>query len=324
MKCFNNLILLLAAVLFGSIAPETSKIVMQDAPPKRAHHDMVYNDSCGCILLSGGSSPVNGGQSFVFYNDLWRYDGKMWKHSGNSGNERSGIRLAYDSKQKKVFSYGGFANNQPLGDLRVLENGEWKTLTDVSEMKAAEGGFVYDSDRNRLVAFGGANVRGIENNSVWEWDGTAWNKMSGSGPGSRQAFAMVYDEKRRRTVIYGGMDTNGKQLSDTWEWDGIQWTMATGSGPGPRVSPGYAYDSKGGFMILFGGMQNSSFKNDTWSWDGSAWKLLSDKGPSPRTMGCMAYDKKRDRIVMFGGRLGWPNDVNDTWEWNGSEWYEVR
>ncbi|MFT3911369.1 MAG: hypothetical protein QM737_18245 [Ferruginibacter sp.] len=317
MKSISNLVFLFS-LLFVSVNAQTV------SPPKRAHHFLVYDEANKYILMTGGSSPVDGGKSFNVYNDLWSYDGKTWKQIGNAGDERSGIALAYDTKRKKIFSFGGWSNNNSLAELRVLENGDWKTLSNLPEMKSSEPGFVYDEARDRLIAFGGSAERGVVNDITWEWDGTSWKKFDGPGPEGRQGFAMVYDTKRKKTVLYGGMGISPeKRYSDTWEFDGSRWTKVSENGPGQRMAPGYAYDAQSKAMIIFGGVADG-LANDTWSWDGRAWKKISITGPPARAMGYMAYDKLRDRTVMFGGRLGWPNDANDTWEWDGKKWNEVK
>lgn len=295
-------------------------------PHKRAHHELIYDEKNKVILMTGGSSPSEDGKTFPFFNDVWAYDGVSWKYKGEAGDKRSGMRLAYDSKRKKIFSFGGFSDNGSLDDLRVFENNEWKTIARLPEMKAAEPGFVYDESRDRLIAFGGSSAMGQVNNTTWEWDGTSWKKFEGQSPEGRQAFAMIYDNKRKRTVLYGGADGNRKVFADgVWEFDGMAWkNIVTETNPGERISPGYAFDSKRNLFILFGGISKGELKNDLWAWDGTSWKLLSTDGPSKRTMGYMAYDKDRDRIVLFGGRLGWPNDVDDTWEWNGKQWNEAK
>jgi N-acetylneuraminic acid mutarotase len=294
-------------------------------PPKRAHHALVYDELNRSVLMTFGSTPLNGGQSFAFYNDIWSFDGKRWTLKGRSGNERSGAGLAYDSKRNKIYSFGGYNGDSSLSDLRVLENGAWKAVTYLPQMTAAEPGFVYDVERDRLVLFGGSAGRGKANSETWEWDGNAWTKFNGTGPGARQAFSMVYDTKRKKTVLYGGMGTAPDQLfHDTWEFDGLVWVKVSEEGPGARSSAGFAYDAANDIMIIFGGMGKEGFTNDTWGWNGKTWKQLAASGPSARVMGYMAFDKNRNRIVLFGGRPGWPNDVNDTWEWNGKEWINIK
>jgi hypothetical protein len=296
-------------------------------PPVRAHHSLVYDEQAKVILLTGGSTPLDGGNSFRMFNDLWKFDGTKWSLIGTAGDARSGIGLAYDSKRKKLFSFGGYTGDiGSRSEFRVFENGDWKNLLSIPGLKAAEPGFVYDSFRDRLVVFGGSSGPGKANGETWEWEGSAWKKFEGASPDPRQAFAMIYDEKRKRTVLFGGTGNNGPQsiFGDTWEFDGKQWTKVLNEGPSARASAGYAYDSDKGTLIIFGGMSKDGFVNDTWSYDGAAWKKLSDGGPPKRAMGYLAYDKERKKLIMFGGRLGWPNDINDTWEWDGTRWTEIK
>jgi len=296
------------------------------SPHVRAHHDLVYDEVNKTVMLTAGSTPLDSGNSFKLFNDIWLFDGEKWKLSGYASDERSGIRMAYDTKRNKLFSFGGYPEEYGA-ELRIFENGKWRILSNSPEMKVSEPGFVYDAERDKLIAFGGSIKPGIVNNTTWEWDGYSWKKFDGSGPGGRFASAMIYDTKKRKTVLFGGMDGEGKKFNDDiWEFDGIKWEQIINKakGPGPRISPGYTYDSKRGSLIIFGGLGDKGMKGDTWSWDGNSWKQLADKGPSPRAMGYMAYDKLRDKIVLFGGRLGWPHDANDTWEWDGKEWKEIK
>src|SRR5215218_4825937 len=80
---------------------------LMPSPPKRAHHELIYDPASKIILMTGGSTP-NSDNTGIFYNDIWSYDGRSWIFLGKEGDERSGIRLAYDSKRKKIYSFGGF------------------------------------------------------------------------------------------------------------------------------------------------------------------------------------------------------------------------
>ena len=295
-------------------------------PPVRAHYSLVYDEAAKAILLTGGSTPLDGGNSFKFFNDVWSFDGSKWTSKGNAGDERSGMALAYDAKRKKLYSFGGYTSDgRSRSEFRVFENNEWKNLQEIPGIIAAESGFVYDSYRDRLIVFGGSPGMRKVNNETWEWDGSAWKKFEGISPEGRQAFTMVYDEARMKTVLYGGRgEAAGTMYDDTWDYDGKSWQKMAVTGPGPRASAGCAYDSDKKNLILFGGLTKNGFTNDTWSYDGKEWKKLSAEGPKARAMGYLAYDKERKKIILFGGRLGWPNDVNDTWEWDGIKWTEVK
>ncbi|HKQ97094.1 MAG TPA: kelch repeat-containing protein, partial [Candidatus Polarisedimenticolia bacterium] len=61
----------------------------------------------------------------------------------------------------------------------------------------------YDSARERVVLFGGADAERVRNDT-WEWDGVAWTQVAATGPPPRTFPSMVYDETRRVALLFGG------------------------------------------------------------------------------------------------------------------------
>lgn len=305
--------------LWGGLAHDSP------APPRRAHRAMVYDGSRHAVLLAGGSTPLDQGQRFQFYGDLWALTDSGWRLVADPGDPRSGFTLAYDAQRREVWSFGGY-NGEAFGDLRVLRDGHWISAGQHPKVVAAEPGFVYDVARGRFVMFGGSGRPGGLSGGTWESDGTTWTAVTGPNPPARQAHAMVYDAARSVTLLFGGMaEVDGgkppQQLGDTWQYDGRAWTHLEVTGPSPRASAGVAFDSRRGQVVLFGGLGGTGFLADTWTWDGKVWRQVAVTGPEPRAMGYLAYDARRDRVVLFGGRKGWPNgDLNDTWEWDGDRW----
>jgi hypothetical protein len=72
-------------------------------------------------------------------------------------------------------SFGGISNRSAISDVRVLANDVWTTLGHYSDMPAAETGFVYDSRRDRFIAFGGTVGDGSACGDTWEFDGRRWS-----------------------------------------------------------------------------------------------------------------------------------------------------
>lgn len=187
---------------------------------------------------------------------------------------------------------------------------------------------VYDSNRNRIVLFGGESEN--EYNDTWEWDGTNWNQCySTVTPSARAAHAMAYDSARQRTVLFGGKGVG--QDNDTWEWDGTNWTQKfPTNSPIARDGHRMAYDVARSKTILFGGFSdvNDTTIGDTWEWDGTNWtQLFPINIPPSRSFFTMAYDSGRQRIVVFSGGGGTrlaPLDLSDTWEWDGTNWIEIN
>ena len=197
----------------------------ENIPHKRAHHALIYDEAGKKIFMTAGSTPLDGGNSFKFFNDCWNFDGTKWMQKGIAGDERSGIALAYDTKRNKIYSFGGFTgNNQSRSELRVFENNDWKFVSEIPGLKAAEAGLVYDSHRDRLITFGGSAERGKLNNETWEWDGKEWKKLSSEGPPKRAMGYLAYDKERKKVVLFGGRLGWPNDANDTWEWDGTKWT----------------------------------------------------------------------------------------------------
>lgn len=209
--------------------------------------------------------------------------------------------------------------------------------TSSSEPEARnKAAIAYDSQRDKLVLFGGAVGLGRARRvtgDTWEWDGKTWTRVSESGPPPRAAHAMTYDSQRKKIVLFGGDGAAGT-LGDTWEWDGKTWTQVATTGPAARGAHRIAYDSRRKKVVLFSGTSQfgRAMKpafNDTWEWDGRAWKLVSSTGPAGRLLFGLAYDVKRSKVVLFGGNTSFapPFEAglrDDTWEWDGQRWSEIK
>ena len=162
----------------------------------------------------------------------------------------------------------------------------------------------FDSDRGRVVLFGGQNQRG-DAGDTWEWNGAQWTRRSAPpapAPSPREGAAMAYDPIRHRTVLFGGTQNDFQAvLNDTWEWDGTSWTMMSSGGPAPRGFAAAAFDAARGRVVMYGGFNGTIGFSDTWEWTGLNWTLVSAVGPPARGGHTMAYDSARSRTVVFGG-----------------------
>ena len=116
------------------------------APPKRAHHALVYDGQRQRVLLTGGNVPIADGKSVTTFNDLWAFDGTRWEALPSSGLQMWGMRLAFDSRRRRVLSFGGNSDRRSISDVRVLEKDVWTTLGQHSEMPAAEAGLCTTRD----------------------------------------------------------------------------------------------------------------------------------------------------------------------------------
>jgi hypothetical protein len=91
-------------LIYFLLVPALSLCAQENSlPPIRAHHSLIYDEAAKTVFLTGGSTPLDDGNSFKFYNDVWNFDGTKWALKGNAGDERSGMTLAYDTKRKKIY-----------------------------------------------------------------------------------------------------------------------------------------------------------------------------------------------------------------------------
>jgi hypothetical protein len=172
----------------------------------------------------------------------------------------------------------------------------------------------YDSQRERIVMFGGDSPSGLRGDT-WEFDGTDWSLRSSTGPAARRVHGMVYDSARGVTVLFGGFGNSGA-LGDTWEWNGTTWAQVATTGPGPHGVDAMTFDSDRNVTVLF-------VDNTTWEWNGSTWTQRTGSSPSPHDESAMAYDAARHQSVLFGGAGGALPQLNDTWTWDGTTWTQL-
>lgn len=173
---------------------------------------------------------------------------------------------------------------------------------------------VYDSDRDRVVLFGGGTGSGWSD-ETWEFDGTSWSQFIGPGPTARGLAGMAYDSSLRRTVLYGGEIGFPNPFSDTWAFNGLAWSYLPG-GPGGRSGPVMEFDSSRGKIVMAGGYTLSGSSDNTWELDVAGWSQVFTQN-APSTNGQGAFDSARGVLVMVSGL------PNQTMEYDGVDWSVV-
>src|SRR5215472_8582453 len=197
----------------------------------------------------------------------------------------------------------------------------WTQKQDIGPSNRTSHGLTYDSERERVVLFGG-DPGGPPFADTWTWDGTLWTQVADTGPSGRQGLAMVFDSTRNCVVLFGG--ASGSNLfGDTWTWDGTEWTQVADTGPSARAGHALAYDDARQNVVLFGGRTAANPVGDTWEWDGTEWTQVQDMGPSARLAHAMAFDATASRVVLFGGAGVNGTGLNDTWLWDGTAWAQA-
>jgi hypothetical protein len=258
-----------------------------------------------------------------------------------------------DENRKVVIVFGG-ANldktaaavvpNQETWEWSTV-TGKWTNRTGSGSKPAARSGaaIVYDSDRGKVVLFGGRAANGTDLDDTWEWEPSTgvWTPVSlpGNHPSARNQHGMVYQKSTKTILLFGGGNSDPQSidatemtasLGDTWEYDPAipSWTKRSPSStPSIRHDFGLVWDSSRNKTVLFGGLQTDIAgllgipKQDIWDWDpaASTWteRTAQDTKPSARFAHAMAFEGVRQKVVVFGGMdINTGKGMNDLWEWD--------
>ena len=203
-----------------------------------------------------------------------------------------------------------------LGSLLCAQAPQWRLHPGSNPTQIAGSVMTYDSARDRVVRYGGAQGYSL-GGGLLELDGDTWTQLNATAPGGRLAHVLAYDEARAETILWGGMAPFQPSFTDTWRWNGTVWTQAFPAHvPPPMYEPSMCYDEARQRLVLYGAGQ-------TWEWDGTDWQQRQPlHSPGSRFHHAAAYDSRRQRTVLFGGEIG-GNSQLDTWEWDGVDWVQV-
>ena len=251
---------------------------------------------CGAPLTTAGTAPaprrlvegiydpegdriiVFGGWDDHLFGDLWQLsfatDPPTWNQlaaTGDAPARRAGHGVIYDPIGHRMILFAGWdgvSQNYRRNDLWALNLGpavpEWEQLAPVGTPPSPRGSHsvVYDSDRHRMIVFGGSDY--AFRNDVWALtlEDLTWIRLEpfGPPPSPREEQSAIYDPVRERLVIFGGYDNlyfSGSQ--DIWELTlrgQPQWRELAPDGPTPIYRWGHAayYDRERDRMVMHGGL----------------------------------------------------------------------
>src|SRR5262249_40531958 len=130
-------------------------------PPARSFHALAHDISRNRIVLFGGSSLSTG----LVTGDTWEWDGRAWVDVTPAVGPpaRRGHAMTYDGARRRVVLFGGRAQGSGayLSDTWEWDGREWTEVTPaVSPSPRAYHALAYDSDRDRVVMYGGFTAAG--------------------------------------------------------------------------------------------------------------------------------------------------------------------
>ncbi|MEM7201205.1 MAG: hypothetical protein AAF628_13110 [Planctomycetota bacterium] len=249
--------------------------------------------------------------------------GQQWSQasSGPRPSARFGTVMTMAPAGDAVVLVGGGPSPfNPLGETWEFDGAAWTRLTGVTTPRRLSHAMATDTDRGRIVLFGGIGPSLEWRDDTYEWDGTAWMlRQSTRQPPALAFHAMAYDRARKVTVLYGGNRSALPSATDqTWEWDGSDWTrVVTSRNPGRLREMLLAYSPAMGGVVLHGGQGSGTGApqpNATWRFDGRDWVELSLSSPGrPVIATRMVEDRDTGGLLFFGGFADFVGSPDETW-----------
>lgn len=187
-----------------------------------------------------------------------------------------------------------------------------------SPSKRAGFAMVYDSNRQQVVLFGGADGT-TRYNDTWIYKNGDWTKLdTPNAPSERAYSAAAFNNVLDKVILFGG-GTATTNYFDTWQFDGTTWTRLQEDGP-HLTSPEMAYDASRDQLILVG--INSETKAEMYLWTGTTWqKQTPSVMPNCVQNGQLVYQTQTQKIIQIGGRCSGAFD--GVFEWDGSNWIKT-
>jgi len=283
----------------------------------------------------------------VYYAEFWQQSFSTtpspWSRVTLTPGTRQNPRMVFATEESCAVLFGGYDGlvRMDLWKFRGAPGtrSELVPVSGTTPIARDRGAVAYDSQRNRLVMFGGWNYPTRLNDVIGIQLGAnpAWLNLTPAGPAppARVNNQMVYDSVGDRFIVFGGSSASGS-LNDAWALDasgvgGWQDLAPTGTPPSAREYATLIFDAVRNRVVLFGGSDGAPH-NDLWELTltgspeqivtgspgltptGTAeWKPLASIGTPPpaRAAHMAAYDLSRDRMLIHGGYGS--NYLSDVW-----------
>ncbi len=217
-------------------------IVPGPGPQARARHMAAYG--AGAVWVFGGRFRSSGSTrgEYLLFDDLLRFDveTREWATEATPDPKPSprvdGV-FVWDSNRSVFWIHGGNSSTTgtafiPEGDLWSFDPAAmaWTERTATGPAPRLFHTGIYDSKRDRVVVFGGADETAFNPTAtffrdLWSFDlaSSTWTMLhdgAADAPAGRFSPAMVYDTARDIYLLFGGHDDGALgNRNDVWGFD---------------------------------------------------------------------------------------------------------
>jgi hypothetical protein len=299
-------------------------------PSARRNPGMAWSGEAGGIILFGGLATVPRGDGTATryeYDDTWIWTGLRWVqiYPETSPEARFAMSMVYDSNRNQIVLFGGARGTALLGDTWVFRGGDWiRVNTPNAPAPRRYSAAAFDPVRDRVVLFGGGLGDDPRFFDTWEFDGTTWTLVHGSGP-QVESPSLVYDEARNE-ILMVGLESNNVVMFrlGTSGWTKIE----------PETLPACAGQASMTYLrheaavVIYGGVCDAFTRsNKTWIWDGTDWSEVEMASVTatagPRFGYGLAYDRQRSQAILYGGVGLLATENQDTFKLGSDRWYRI-
>ena len=209
---------------FGLADNTWRRLSADDAGPSRRYgHSAIYDAARERMVISHGFTTAGR------FDDTWAFDlrAESWRNITPAGAKplrRCLHHAVYDGERNRMYLYGGCASGFgpcPLGDLWTfdLSTNQWSEKRAATTPNPREHyGMTFDSNRSRLLLFGGSG-EGILNDT-WQFDaaGGQWSEVRPTGPvpARRYRHQAAYASDRGTSFYFGGSLESGAKTNELW------------------------------------------------------------------------------------------------------------
>ncbi len=220
-------------------------------------------------------------------------DAGVWEELSPAGGrfaDRYGVGMVYDGESDLVVAFGGAewgriedGKQFGLADTWTYDASlnEWvDAVPEVAPPGRVSHGIVYDSESDRVIVFGGADVFGGQvMGDTWAYDTNTntWEEMTPDvSPPARAGHAMWYDPVADLVFVFGGSrdwtswpylpwDVFGGEELWAYDFNANTWTlMRTQSGPGYVADLVATFDESTGRAVVIGGASYDEQRRFRW------------------------------------------------------------